>query len=188
MSPTVPAATMLFLSPAVLAQDTAQPSSPPPATTTATTPTTPTGPTMVGVPADSQPLATPGTTQQPAGPAPGGGGTAPQGPFGSMQFIYIMVGVMGLMIVMQMLTGRKEKKRRQEMLSSMKKGDRVQTSGGIIGTIQEVYDDEMVLRLEEGRVRVSRGAVQGVIKESRTRPEDQSPEVVVRPGREKASV
>jgi preprotein translocase subunit YajC len=50
------------------------------------------------------------------------------------------------------------------MMSSMKKSDKVMTAGGIIGTIAEMTDDEVVLRLEEGKVRVSRSSIQAVIK------------------------
>lgn len=161
----------LFLSPLALAQSS-QPSASP-------------NTDMVGLPGGSQPAPAAGTTQQPVGPTPG---APPSSPFGGMQLLIPLVLMFGIMIVMQIFTGRKEKRRRQEMLSSMKKGDRVQTSGGIIGTIAEIHDDDMILRLEEGRMRVARSAVQGVIKESRAKNDDQTPEVVVKQGREKAPV
>jgi len=142
---------------------------------------------MVGVP---QPAASPTqtTTQQPQ-PAPGqtGQGGTPSSPFGG-QFLYIMVAMLGLMIFMSFWTNRKEKKRREELMNSMRKGDRVQTLGGMLGTVQEVFDNEVVLRLEEGRVRVARSSIQTVLKSSDSRPGERSAEVELKNSREKAAV
>lgn len=102
----------------------------------------------------------------PAGQAPGGGG------FGLM--LPLLFGLMIFMIVTSMFSGRKEKKRRAEMLASVKKRDRVQTVGGIIGTVVELKGDELVLKVDEGsntRIRFARSAVQQVIKSARGGPE-----------------
>ena len=49
------------------------------------------------------------------------------------------------------------------MLSELKKGDDVTTSGGIIGKISGMKDSEVTLQLQEGvRVRVLRSAITGV--------------------------
>ncbi len=58
----------------------------------------------------------------------------------------------------------KQRKKTQEMLNSLKKGDRVVTSGGIYGTIQGVEADVVYLRIAENvKVKVARSAVSGVI-------------------------
>ena len=58
----------------------------------------------------------------------------------------------------------KQRKKTQEMLSSLKKGDRVVTSGGIYGTIQGVEPDVVYLKIAENvKVKVSRSAITGVI-------------------------
>ncbi len=58
----------------------------------------------------------------------------------------------------------KQRKKTQEMLSSLKKGDRVVTSGGIHGTIQGVEPDVVYLKIAENvKVKVSRSAVTGVL-------------------------
>lgn len=143
----------------------------------------PSNPNMVGLPDGAQPAGPSGTGAQgsPAGPS---SSAAPASPFGG-SFLFLMVGVMGLMILMQVLTGRKEKKKRAELMSSMKRGDRVQTIGGIIGTIAEIRDDDMVLKLEEGKVRVTRSSVATVLKESKV---GDVTSVEVKNGREKAAV
>ena len=58
----------------------------------------------------------------------------------------------------------KQRKKTQEMLSSLKKGDRVLTTGGIYGTIQGVEADVVYLKIAENvKVKVARSAVAGVI-------------------------
>lgn len=106
---------------------------------------------------------------QPLG-APGGAAPSPMG--GSSMLL--LVGVVFLvMILMQVLTGRKEKKRREEMLTGLRRGDRVQTIGGMLGSVAEVRDDEVVLKVDEStntKVRVVRSAIQNVLKRPETKP------------------
>jgi preprotein translocase subunit YajC len=142
-------------------------------------------PNMVGLPDGAQPAPTTGQAQTgtPAA-APAGGAAAPGGMWSLM---LPMLVVFGVLIIMQVFTGKKEAKRRKEMLESMKRGDQIQTSGGVIGTVAEIHDDDVVIRLEEGRMRITRAAVAGVIKSSKGGG-DSKPEVVVKAGKEKAQV
>ena len=86
----------------------------------------------------------------------------------------LLVGVVFLvMILMQVFAGRKEKKRREEMLGGLRRGDRVQTIGGMLGSVAEVRDDEVVLKVDEStntKVRVVRSAIQNVLKRSEAKP------------------
>jgi len=130
----------------------------------------------IGIPGDT-------STAQPANPAlgpsgqPGGGpGVAPS-PFGG-GFIWFILVMFLFMIGMQMFSGRKEKKRRAEMLGSIARHDRVQTTGGLIGTVSEVRDTEVVLKVDEAtntKVRITRHAVAQVLKKSSERAEDAAP-------------
>ncbi len=106
----------------------------------------------------------------PAGPAAGGTlpagpiqQQAPQNPFGSaLPFIIIAVFFIGYM----MLSSSREKKRRAQLLASIKKGERVLTIGGIIGTVADVRDEEVTLRIDENsnvKMRVTRSAIQQVL-------------------------
>lgn len=61
----------------------------------------------------------------------------------------------------------KQRRQTQQMLSSLKKGDRVLTSGGIYGTIQSVEPDSVQLRIAENvKVKVARSSVASVVNES----------------------
>lgn len=58
----------------------------------------------------------------------------------------------------------KQRKKQQEMLSTLKKGDRVLTSGGIYGTIQGVEPDAVYLKIAENvKVKVARSAISSVV-------------------------
>lgn len=131
-----------------LAQDSA-------AATTAAPAAAASEPLPVGVPQ------TAGGTAQPAGTGP----AAPR-PGGGMEFMWIMFAVLLAMIIMTTLAGRKEKKKRAELMSSLKKQDKVMMTGGVIGTVVELSDDEVVVRIEEGKIRYARSAVQSIMQKS----------------------
>lgn len=58
----------------------------------------------------------------------------------------------------------KQRKKQQEMLSTLKKGDRVLTSGGIYGTIQGVEPDAVYLKIAENvKVKVARSAISSLV-------------------------
>lgn len=58
----------------------------------------------------------------------------------------------------------KQRKKTQEMLSTLKKGDRVLTSGGIYGTVQGVEPDAVYLKIAENvKVKVARSAISGLV-------------------------
>ena len=58
----------------------------------------------------------------------------------------------------------KQRKKTQEMLNSLKKGDRVITTGGIYGTIQGVEAEVVYLTISQNvKVKVARSAISGVV-------------------------
>jgi len=120
------------------------------------------GPTAQGVNPVGMPVATEGEagTQQPLG-APQGGATQP--PPLSSTWLWLPMLAIVLMLFFSSMSGRKEKKRRAALMESLKKHDKVLMAGGAIGTIAELNDREVVVRMEEGRVRYLRSAVQEVL-------------------------
>jgi preprotein translocase subunit YajC len=65
----------------------------------------------------------------------------------------------------------KQRKKQQEMLSALKKGDQVITSGGIYGTIQGVEPEAVYLKIAENvRVKVSRSAISGIVSGENSNP------------------
>jgi preprotein translocase subunit YajC len=110
---------------------------------------------------------TPGTTSaaDPSKPATGARpGPAPQGP--DQYFFLFMILMLVVFWFVAMGGQRREKKKKQEMLSSLKKGDKVQTIGGIIGSVVEVRDHYVVLKVDESnntRLKLTRNAIHGVM-------------------------
>lgn len=117
-----------------------------------------------------------GTSSQPGSPTgpgngAGGGGGGGGGPPPGFNMIWIILAFVIAMVIMTSMTGRREKRRRETLMSSLKKGDQVQTLGGIIGTIVEIHDNDVILRVDEvsnTRIRFARSAVQGVLRESKS--------------------
>jgi len=70
----------------------------------------------------------------------------PGGGFGSLlPFILLFAGMWFLIIAPQ----RKRQKAHDKMLSELKTGDEIVTSGGIYGTITNVKDDRLVVRIAD---------------------------------------
>ena len=83
--------------------------------------------------------------------------------------LLFILPVLVLMVVFPAIAQRKEKKRRETLLSAVKKHDRVLTSGGTIGSVIETTADTVVLKVDENsnvRMTFSRSAVQQILKES----------------------
>ena len=105
---------------------------------------------------------------QGAAPATGQGGTTQPGPAFGSSFIWFLLIGMVFMIMIASLPQRKERKRREAMLGSLKKNDRVQTTGGMLGRIVEIKGDEVILKVDEStntRIRFARSAIQTIVKE-----------------------
>ena len=65
---------------------------------------------------------------------------------------------------------RKQEKEREKMLKDLKRGDRVQTIGGIIGNVVEVRDNEVVVKVDESsntKIHFARSAIHRVIDEEK---------------------
>ena len=61
---------------------------------------------------------------------------------------------------------QKKQREHQAMVKNLKKGDRIVTSGGIIGTVHTLQDDYLVLRVgdQDTKIEVLRSAIQEVRK------------------------
>ncbi len=83
----------------------------------------------------------------------------------------IMLVMMAGILIMTSLSGRKERKKHQSLLASLGKKDKVRAAGGIIGTIIELKNDEVLLetdRASNTRIRVARSSITTVIKSKST--------------------
>jgi preprotein translocase subunit YajC len=88
------------------------------------------------------------------------GKAAPEGPgiLSFAPFIVMIVLFYFLLIVPQ----RRERRVREEMLTRLKKNDRVITNAGILGYVVSIKDEEVVLRIDENsgaRLTVLKGSI-----------------------------
>ena len=88
-------------------------------------------------------------------------------PFGSMTSLLPLILMFGVFYLLIIRPQAKKAKVHQQMLSQLKKGDEVATTGGLIGKISGIKDDEVTLQVQEGvRLRILRSAVTGLARPS----------------------
>lgn len=78
----------------------------------------------------------------------------------------LVVGLMVLFWVVVIIpAGRRQRKEQEKMLAALKRGSKVLTAAGIVGTVVTIKDgdDEVVIRSEDARLRVKRNTIQAVI-------------------------
>lgn len=75
-----------------------------------------------------------------------------------------MILIFGAMYFLLIAPQRKKQKKHQQMISELKSGADVVTTGGIYGTITNVKDDRFVLKVSDTtKIEVSKSAVGSVI-------------------------
>jgi preprotein translocase subunit YajC len=118
---------------------------------------------LTPVPAEEAPVVPAGGDANKAGDPNATGDSTDDGSGGGFDPIFfVLIGGVILMWVLMGRGRRKEEARKKQMLSNLKKGDKIQTIGGIIGTVIEVRPDEVTVKVDETnnvRMRFSRAAI-----------------------------
>ncbi|UCE49493.1 MAG: preprotein translocase subunit YajC [Phycisphaerales bacterium] len=82
-------------------------------------------------------------------------------PWGSTQFI--IIGVMFVIMYLMLFRGpRKKQQQHKQMIQALSKNDKVQTIGGIIGTVVDIKDEEITLKIDESnntKMKILRSAI-----------------------------
>jgi preprotein translocase subunit YajC len=91
-------------------------------------------------------------------------------------FLIPMVGVLVIMYFIVLRPQQKRVKQHQEMIKNIRRGDTVVTSGGVIGKVTKVIDDDQieVEIANDVRVRQMRGMVSDVRAKGEPAKEDAS--------------
>lgn len=67
---------------------------------------------------------------------------------------WVLIGTMAVVFAafyfLMVRPQRKRQKEQEQMLSELKKGDKIITSGGIYGVVESTSDDSLVIRVESG--------------------------------------
>jgi preprotein translocase subunit YajC len=79
-----------------------------------------------------------------------------------------MILLFGAMYFLLIAPQRKKQKAHEKMLTELKSGDEVVTTGGIYGTITSVKDDRFIVRIGDNnaKIEVGKGFISSVIKKS----------------------
>lgn len=90
-----------------------------------------------------------------------------QGSGGAAGFIVQVLPIVAIGLIFYFLViapANKQRRKQQEMLAALKKGDRVITAGGIYGTIQAVEDRVVHIKIAENvKVKVLRSSVSEIV-------------------------
>lgn len=89
-------------------------------------------------------------------------GTSTKKPgFGNLQFV--MIGLMLVVFYFLIFRGpRKKQQEHKKMVQTLSKNDRVRTIGGIIGTVVDIKDDEITLKVDEStntKIKIASSAI-----------------------------
>ena len=79
---------------------------------------------------------------------------------------WFMPIVLVLLVFTIMSRNKPKAKPGEDLLKNLKRGDRIQTIGGILGVVVDARDDEVVVKVDESsnaRIRFSRDAIRRVV-------------------------
>lgn len=79
--------------------------------------------------------------------------------------LIMLVGVMVIMFIVVFLPERKARKKKEAMISAIKKNDRVLLTSGMYATVAAVNEGELTVRFDDGqtRVRIVKSAIGQVV-------------------------
>ena len=75
--------------------------------------------------------------------------------------------IMGLFYFLMIMPQNKERKKKEAMLKAIQRGDRVLTRGGLYGTVADIKDQVLILKVNENsKIEVDRSYIDSVEKPS----------------------
>jgi len=94
--------------------------------------------------------------------AMGGGGASGGGQGGAFGAFIPLILMFAIFYFLLIRPQQKKSKQHREMIASLKKGDRVVSTGGLHGVITGISDDVVTMEIApKVRVKVSRGSIAG---------------------------
>jgi preprotein translocase subunit YajC len=73
-----------------------------------------------------------------------------QDPMSNITLIIFLVVIIAFIYLTMIRPQRKQQQKRKEMMSQLKRGDKVVTSAGIFGEIENIADNSVILKVESG--------------------------------------
>lgn len=91
------------------------------------------------------------------------GAQAPQGSMLGMLIPFVLIFV--LFYFMIIMPARKKQKQHQNLINSLKGGERVITAGGIYGTVSRVMDDRIEVQVDTNtKLQITKSSISAVIE------------------------
>ncbi len=82
---------------------------------------------------------------------------APQGQGGGLTVLMVQLGLIALVFYFLIIRPQSQaRKRHDQVLADLKRGDQVMTSGGLLGTVKEIKDDHITVQTGSATVVVHR--------------------------------
>lgn len=98
---------------------------------------------------------------------------AAEGPSMLQAFLPLII-IFVLFYFMFIIPNKKEQKKHREMLKALKQGDKIITSGGIVGIIDKINDNEDIIRIRSGEntlINIKRSYIATKIEKTTEEPE-----------------
>ena len=91
-----------------------------------------------------------------------------QGGLGALSGLLPMLLIIGVFYMLLIRPQQKRQKELQQTIAELKTGDRVVTTGGIIGTITTVRDTSFIIRsADKSMLEIARSAIAGIESEEK---------------------
>lgn len=91
-----------------------------------------------------------------------------QGGFGALSGLLPMLLIIAVFYLLLIRPQQKRQKELQQTIAELKTGDRVVTTGGIIGTITTVRDTSFIIRsADKSMLEIARSAIAGIDSEEK---------------------
>jgi len=81
--------------------------------------------------------------------APGSAGAEASGPCGQLGMFPLLILIFAVFYFMIIQPQKRQEKEHRDMLSSLKRGDKILTSGGIQGKIVDIKGDSVIVEVAE---------------------------------------
>lgn len=103
----------------------------------------------------------------------GGADTGAQEPPDTTNTMVMMLAIFAIFWFLVIGPERKKKKEREELMSNLKKGDKIMTTTGMYATVAQVQEDVVTLQVADGvRIKFALGAIQGLVDPDAKRDKD----------------
>ena len=85
--------------------------------------------------------------------------------------VIFLMAIVVIFYVFMIRSKKTQENQRKSMLDQLKRGDRIKTIGGILGTVVEAKDDEVLVKVDESsntKIRFARSAIHQVLEPPKT--------------------